>query len=175
MHVFFKPVYYNCIHVVISYLTIQTWNFPWWRHQMETYSALLAICAGNSPVSGEFPAQGPVKRSFDVFFDLGLIKRLSKQSRGWWFEKSSCPLWRHCNAPAKGNRHAHRSEYKLPYNQNYPVRTNSSCHGEVIWNSGLANERVNSDICGPLVTLVQHPNKFGNKMANSTVHMQPLC
>ena len=44
----------------------------WWRHQMETFSALLVICAGNSPVSGEFPAQRPVTRSFDVFFDLGL-------------------------------------------------------------------------------------------------------
>ena len=42
----------------------------WWRHQMETFSALLAICAGNSPVSGEFPAQRPVTRSFDVFFDV---------------------------------------------------------------------------------------------------------
>ena len=38
----------------------------WWRHQMETFSALLAICAGNSPVSGEFPAKRPVTRSFDV-------------------------------------------------------------------------------------------------------------
>ena len=38
----------------------------WWRHQMETFSALLAICAGNSPVHGEFPAQRPVTRSFDV-------------------------------------------------------------------------------------------------------------
>ena len=45
----------------------------WWRHQMETFSALLAICAGNSPVPGEFPAQRPVTRSFDVFFDLRLI------------------------------------------------------------------------------------------------------
>ena len=36
---------------------------------METFSALLAICAGNSPVSGEFPAQRPVTRSFDIFFD----------------------------------------------------------------------------------------------------------
>ena len=36
---------------------------------METFSALLAICAGNSPVTGEFPAQRPVTRSFDVFFD----------------------------------------------------------------------------------------------------------
>ena len=48
---------------------------------METFSALLAICVGNSPVTGEFPAQGPVTRGFDVFFDLRLNKRLSKQSR----------------------------------------------------------------------------------------------
>ena len=64
---------------------------------METFSALLAICAGNSPVTGEFPAQRLVTRSFDVFFDLRLNKRLSKQSRGWWFETLSHPLWRHRN------------------------------------------------------------------------------
>ena len=69
----------------------------WWRHQMETFSALLAICVGNSPVPGEFPAQRPVTRSFDVFFDLGLNKRLSKQSWGWWFETPSRSLWRHRN------------------------------------------------------------------------------
>ena len=63
---------------------------PWWRHQMETFSASLAICAGNS--------QRPVTRSFDVFFDLRLNKRLSKQSWGWWFQTLSLPLWRHCNA-----------------------------------------------------------------------------
>ena len=39
---------------------------------METFSALLAICAGNSPVTGEFPAQRPLTRSFDIFFDLRL-------------------------------------------------------------------------------------------------------
>ena len=43
---------------------------------METFSASLAICAGNSPVTGEFPAQRPVTRCFDVFFDLRLNKRL---------------------------------------------------------------------------------------------------
>ena len=64
---------------------------------METFSALLALCAGNSPVTGEFHAQRPVTRSFDVFFDLRLNKWLSKQSWGWWFEMPSCPLWRHCN------------------------------------------------------------------------------
>ena len=47
---------------------------------METFSALLAICAGNSPVPGEYPKQRPVTRAFDVFFDLRLNKRLSKQS-----------------------------------------------------------------------------------------------
>ena len=69
----------------------------WWCHHMETFAALLAICAGNSPVPGEFPAQRPVTQSFDVFFDLRLNKRLSKQSWGWWFETLSRPLWRHSN------------------------------------------------------------------------------
>ena len=50
-------------------------HLSWWRHQMETFSALLVFCAGNSPVSGEFPAQRPVTRSFDVLFDLRLNKR----------------------------------------------------------------------------------------------------
>ena len=71
----------------------------WWRHQMETFSALLAICAGNSPVPGEIPAQRPETRSFDVFFDLRLNQRLSKQSWGWWFETLPRPFWRHSNEP----------------------------------------------------------------------------
>ena len=75
----------------------------WWRHQMETFSALLAICAGNSPVPGEFPTQRPVTRRFDVFFDLRLNTRLSKQSWGWW----SRPLWRHLNGEIMpGNGHS---------------------------------------------------------------------
>ena len=49
-------------------------------------SALLALCAGNSPVTGEFPSQRPVMQSFGVFFDLRLNKRLSKPPWGWWFE-----------------------------------------------------------------------------------------
>ena len=76
---------------------------PWWLHQMETFSALLAICAGNSPVPSEFPAQRPVTRGFDVFFDLRLNKRLSKQSWCRWFETLSCPLWRHCNDICRAN------------------------------------------------------------------------
>ena len=72
--------------------------WSWWRHQMETFSALLALCAGNSPVTGEFPAQRPVTHSFDVFFHLRPNKQLSKQSWGWWFETLSHSLWRHSNA-----------------------------------------------------------------------------
>ena len=47
--------------------------------------------------SGEFPTQRPVTRSFDVFFDLRLNKRLSKQPWGWWFETPSRSLLRQCN------------------------------------------------------------------------------
>ena len=64
---------------------------------METFSALLALCAGNSPVTGEFLARRPVTRSSDIFYDLRLIKRLSKQYWSWWFETPSRPLWRHSN------------------------------------------------------------------------------
>ena len=48
---------------------IRVW-WPWWRHQMKTFSALLALCEGFLPVIGEFPSQRTVKRSFDVLFDL---------------------------------------------------------------------------------------------------------
>ena len=73
-----------------------------WRHQMETFSALMAICLGNSPVTGEFPAQRPVTRSFDFFY-VRLNKRLRKQSWGWWFETPSRPLWRHYKVPCESS------------------------------------------------------------------------
>ena len=80
--------------------TVYMVNNAWWRHQIETFSALLALCAGNSPVIGEFPLQMPVTRSFDVFFDLRLNKRLCKQSGRRWFETPYWSLWRHCNGAA---------------------------------------------------------------------------
>ena len=66
----------------------------WWRHQMDTFSALLALCAGHLPVTGEFPAQ---RRSFDVFFDLRPNQQLSKQWRRLLFETPSRSSWRHCD------------------------------------------------------------------------------
>ena len=82
-------------------------NLAWLRHQMDTFSALLAICAGNSLVTGEFPEQRPVTKSFYVFFDLRLNKRLSKQWWGWWFETPPRPLWHHCNVQ---QAHSHSQE-----------------------------------------------------------------
>ena len=64
---------------------------------METFSALLALCVGNSPVTGEFPSQRSVTRSFGISFDLHLNKRLSEQSWRCWFETRSLSLWCHCN------------------------------------------------------------------------------
>ena len=61
--------------------------------------------AGNSPVTGEFPARRPATRRFDVFFDLRLNKRLIKQWWGWWFETASHPLWRHCHG-SRPHKHA---------------------------------------------------------------------
>ena len=67
-----------------------------WHHQMKTFSALLALCAGNSPVIGEFPSQRPVTWTF-VSLICALNKWLIKQLWSWWFETPSCSLWRHCN------------------------------------------------------------------------------
>ena len=76
------------------------------EYQMIT---MMTSSNGNSfrvtvPLCGEFTGhwwiphiQRPVTWSFDVFFDLRLNKRLSKQSRGRWFETPSGSLWRHCN------------------------------------------------------------------------------
>ena len=116
-----KPMLLTCFIIVLNWIWLLSDNTPlriinslspgggdriwmcyfqmhysaWWHHQTETISALLDLCAGNSPVTSKFPAKRPVTRSFDVSFDLCLNKRLSKQSWGWWFETPSCSVWRH--------------------------------------------------------------------------------
>ena len=96
----FQKIVLN-VNMAMLVLSSKSWSKlstnMWWCHQMETFSALLATGAGNSPGPGEFPTQRPVTRSFDVFFDLRPNKRLGKQSWGWWFEMPSRPLWRHRN------------------------------------------------------------------------------
>ena len=103
------------------------WIYTWWRHQMETFSALLALCAGNLPVNDEFPAQLPVTRSFDVFIDLHPNKRLSKHSWDWWFKMSSRSLWRHCNDSKwpKRSRDAELTSYRDGWRGNSPKKSQS--------------------------------------------------
>ena len=79
---------FSCLTVVIScILTGSVW--PLWRHPMETFPPLLDLCAGNSPIIGEFLSQWPVTWSLDVFFDRRLNKR--------WFETPTRSLWHHSN------------------------------------------------------------------------------
>ena len=80
--------------LAIEYTLDISLSLTLWRHQMETFSALLAL---HSPVTDEFPAQRLVTRSFDVFFDLRLKQQLSKQWRRRWFETPSRSLWRQCD------------------------------------------------------------------------------
>ena len=82
--------------VSVSYWEAALMLWSWWRHQMETFPALLVLCAANSPVTGEFSSQRPVTQSFDVFFDLRLNRWLNEQSSRRWFETPSCSLLRHC-------------------------------------------------------------------------------
>ena len=88
LSIFTKAIQYPLIRHNASAMFLST-------HQ-ETFSKLLALCARNTPVIGEFPSQRTVTRSFDIFFDLHLNKQLNKQPWGWWFETPSRPLWRHC-------------------------------------------------------------------------------
>ena len=84
-------------HIVIFMIA----PLMWYSHMMTSSNG--NICRVTGPLCGEFtgpgefPTQRPVTRSFDVYFDLRLNKRLSKQPWGWWFETLLCPLWRHSN------------------------------------------------------------------------------
>ena len=103
----------------------------WWRHHVKlTFTTLASermlfmatssngnifrvtghLC-GEFTSPGDFPAQRPVTRSFDVFFDLRPDKRLSKQPWGWWFETPSWSLWRQCNV----NLHSKYSTITVGY------------------------------------------------------------
>ena len=92
------------VHQLIGYFSCHYGNYEAWAKSrgltmMKSSNGnnfrvtrLLALCAGNSLVTGEFPSQRPVTRSFDVSFDVSLNKPLSKQSWGWWFETLSRPF-----------------------------------------------------------------------------------
>ena len=90
-----------CCQATSHYLS-QCWSWSMSPIHMMTSSngnifRVTGPLCGEFTGPGEFPTQRPVTRSFDVFFDLRLNKRLSKQPWGWWFETLSWSLWRQCN------------------------------------------------------------------------------
>ena len=78
----------------------KTWS--WWRHQMETFSALLAFCVGNSPVTGEFPSQG--QRRGALMFCLFCA---------WCFVCSAPWITRCVNNLETGELRRHRAHYDV--------------------------------------------------------------
>ena len=68
-------------------MAVKTW---WYAKVFRFTSPLWVESTGD-------PSQRPETWSFDVFVDLCLNKRLSKQSRRRWFETKSLSLCRHCN------------------------------------------------------------------------------
>ena len=85
---------------MISWYLCTIWYCEYLFTQNRMMGGFLMMTSSNAniycvtgPLCGEFTGQ----RSFDVFDDLRLNKRLSKQSRRWWFETSPRSLWRHCN------------------------------------------------------------------------------
>ena len=129
----------HAVHCCVITHACLPWSDIWWapgHHQYmmtssngNIFRVTGPLFAGNSPVPGEFPVQMPVTRSFDIFFDLCLNKRLSKQRWGWWFERPSRPLWRHCNERC---RSFNLDRTHLPY---------CRCVGYTIgvWTTGVSN------------------------------------
>ena len=116
VHIIFNILQYsanfNMSHMSIRQMIQQTINVrqiimcitPFRNRNVRHYVHMMTSSNGNifrvtGHLCGEFtgPTQRPVTRSFGVFFDLRLNKRLSKQSWSWWFEKLWLPLWRHRN------------------------------------------------------------------------------
>ena len=105
--VFFYNELLQCQNVIrFEKIVVKTW----WRYQMETFFTLLALCEGNPLVTGGFPSQRPVTRSFDVCFYLRLNKRLSIQSKRRWRKMPSHSLWRHFKGASRCPVSGYREE-----------------------------------------------------------------
>ena len=117
-------------------MSLQHWS-PWWRHHMETFPTLLALCTWNSPITGEFPSQSPGVRSFDVFVDLRLRRRLSKQTRRRCFQTPLRSLLQHCNACRisqlwdlpEESEHSHNNITSMRAQVNHPKTSSNGSWG----------------------------------------------
>ena len=87
--------------ITAPYNNFNTPIMIWWRHQMGTFSTLLAFARGihRSPVNSPHKGQWRGASMFSLI--CALNKQLSKQYWGWWFEMPLRPLWRRCNGGLK--------------------------------------------------------------------------
>ena len=79
-------------------ILIQT---TWWCHEMETFSALLALCAGNSPVTGEFPHKGQWRGA--LMFSLMHWRHCNERYVCWWIMIISPKLCLYCTHDVNGD------------------------------------------------------------------------
>ena len=86
---------------------------------------------------GEFHAQRPVTRRFDVFFDLRLNKRLSKQPGGWWFDTPSWSLWRQCNALKASNAESISMSWRRHVSLMPVTRSRRTADGVILHNNSF--------------------------------------
>ena len=92
--------YRSCSVAILDTISFQSLKLSMpWKNMVTSSNGNTFRVTGHlcEEFTGEFSAQRPVTRSCDVFFDLRLNKRLSKQSWGWWVETPSRSLWHHCN------------------------------------------------------------------------------
>ena len=80
--------WYPTVHNATSrHCVVSTKSSTLKRHDMETFSTLLALCEGKPVFNGVSPHKRPMTRSIDVSFEVRLYKRLScKQWSCWWYE-----------------------------------------------------------------------------------------
>ena len=141
-------------HVLIYWIWC-TSTKAWWRHEMETFSALIAFCMGNSPAISEFPA--------DVFSDPRLNQKKIKQWPRRWFEMPSRSLWRHCNgkwcmfqAPSVPEGHTMVVWFSKAY-QILIIPLNKSCfeHSARLFAIPPRTQSASGELC--LFRMIKHP------------------
>ena len=120
---YFKSVYHTATFIFITKTSIVFLSLVSENMMTSSNGNIFRVTGplcGEFTGPGEFPTQRPVTRSFDVFFDLRLNKRLSKQPWGWWVGTPSWSLWRHCNE-SRQNTHLESPEW---------INYERECNGE---------------------------------------------
>ena len=147
-------MYYEWEGRNVDHHTLRPLATPWWRHQMEVFSALLVICAGKFTGSRWISRTKASDVELWCFFDLRPNKRLSKQSWSWWFETPSCPFWRHSN----GKPPPTPAQSKKTVRTFLCTRANASGSEATLINMGNYITKIHKEI------LLMHPRSYARNL-----------